>query len=91
MFHLPVNLLSHLGSVFASISLPPKCFRMMSAFKRYIQNEEGRVMMNDLLMYLKIENYHSLTHGKTTQKQQTAMSIYKVYFDKSSRRYKRVC
>lgn len=73
--------------MFVSISLLLKSFRMMSAFKHYIQNEEGRVMMNDLLMYLEIENYHSLAHGKTTQKQQTAVSIYKVYFDKSSRRY----
>ena len=58
----------------------------MSEFKSHVQNEEGRGMMNDLLMYLEIETYFSLGPGKATQKQQTAMAIYKTFFERAFRR-----
>lgn len=42
-------------------------------------------MMNDLLMYLEIETYFSLGPGKSLQKNQNALAIYKTFFEKSRR------
>ena len=62
-------------------------FRLMSKFKTYIQNEEGREMMNDLLMFLEVEKYLSLGPGKSFQKNENAIAIYKMFFEKSRRYY----
>lgn len=59
---------------------------MMSKFKAFVQNEEGRGLMNDLLMFLEIEAYFSIGFGKSSQKQQNAMAIYENFFDRTSRR-----
>ncbi|XP_032242631.2 uncharacterized protein LOC116620845 isoform X2 [Nematostella vectensis] len=58
----------------------------MSAFKQYVQNMEGRQAMNQLMMYLEIEQYYSILPAKKMQKSQQATHIYKTYFDSSSRR-----
>jgi len=58
----------------------------MSAFKQYVQNMEGRQSLNQLLMYLEIEQYNAILPAKKMQKTQQATHIYKTYFDHSSRR-----
>jgi len=59
----------------------------MSNFKSFIQEHEGRAMMNDLLMYLEIETYFSLFGpGKSSQKYSNSMAIHKTFFEKSSRK-----
>ena len=51
----------------------------MSAFKQYVQNMEGRQSLNQLLMYLEIEQYNAilLAKKKQDQKMQHATHIYK--------------
>ncbi|KAJ7390591.1 hypothetical protein OS493_023980 [Desmophyllum pertusum] len=58
----------------------------VSAFKQYVQNQEGRQSLNQLLMYLEIEQYNAILPAKKMQKTQQATHIYKTYFDLSSRR-----
>ena len=59
----------------------------MSSFKAFIQENEGRGMMNDLLMYLEIEYYFSLFGAsKNAQKHSNAMAIFKTFFEKTSRK-----
>lgn len=58
----------------------------MSAFKQYVQNMEGRQSLNQLLMYLEIEQYNAILPAKKVQKTQQATHIYKTYFDPTSRR-----
>ncbi|CAH3180537.1 unnamed protein product [Porites lobata] len=58
----------------------------MSSFKQYVQNMEGRQALNQLLMYLDIEQYNAILPAKKMQKTQQATLIYKTYFDPSSRR-----
>ena len=52
-------------------------FRTMSAFKQYVQNMEGRQSLNQLLMYLEIEQYNAILPAKKMQKTQQATHIYK--------------
>lgn len=49
----------------------------MSAFKQYVQNMEGRQSLNQLLMYLEIEQYNAILPAKKVQKAQHATHIYK--------------
>jgi len=58
----------------------------VSAFKQYVQNTEGRQALNQLLMYLEIEQYNAILPAKKMQKAQQATHIYKTYFDPTSRR-----
>lgn len=58
----------------------------MSSFKQYVQNMEGRQALNQLLMYLEIEQYNAILPAKKMQKTQQATHIYKTYFDSASRR-----
>jgi len=58
----------------------------MSAFKQYVQNMEGRQSLNQLLMYLEIEQYNAILPAKKMQKTQQATHIYRTYFDPTSRR-----
>ena len=56
------------------------CFfyvRTMSSFKQYVQNMEGRQALNQLLMYLDIEQYNAILPAKKMQKTQQATLIYK--------------
>ena len=52
-------------------------FRTMSSFKQYVQNMEGRQALNQLLMYLEIEQYNAILPAKKMQKTQQATHIYK--------------
>ena len=59
----------------------------MSNFKAFVQEHEGRGTMNDLLMYLEIENYLSLFGpAKASQRHSNAIAIYKTFFDRTSRK-----
>ncbi|XP_067018661.1 regulator of G-protein signaling 22-like isoform X1 [Acropora muricata] len=58
----------------------------VSSFKQYVQNTEGRQALNQLLMYLEIEQYNAILPAKKAQKAQQATLIYKTYFDATSRR-----
>lgn len=58
----------------------------VSAFKQYVQNMEGRQALNQLLMYLEIEQYNAILPAKKVQKAQQATHIFKTYFDATSRR-----
>ena len=49
----------------------------MSAFKQYVQNMEGRQSLNQLLMYLEIEQYNAILPAKKMQKTQQATHIYR--------------
>jgi len=49
----------------------------MSAFKQYVQNMEGRQSLNQLLMYLEIEQYNAFLPAKKMQKTQQATHIYR--------------
>ena len=49
----------------------------MSAFKHYVQNMEGRHALNQLMMYLEVENYYAILPSKKVQKTQQANHIYK--------------
>ena len=52
-------------------------FRTVSSFKQYVQNMEGRQALNQLLMYLEIEQYNAILPAKKMQKTQQATHIYK--------------
>lgn len=59
----------------------------MSNFKAFIQDNEGRGMMNDLMMYLEIDYYFSLFGpSKNSQKHSNATAIFKAFFEKTSRK-----
>lgn len=49
----------------------------MSAFKQYVQNMEGRQSLNQLLMYLEIEQYNAILPAKKVPKMQHATHVYK--------------
>eukprot|EP00794_Sanderia_malayensis_P017584 gene17584-19337_t len=56
------------------------------AFKQFIQDEEGRDILNKLLLYLDIEALNDIHATKRLQRQQQSAIIYRTYFDSSSRR-----
>ena len=59
----------------------------MAAFKQFLQNEEGRDSINSLSMCLDIEAFLEIHPAKKLSRQQLSSTIYRVYFDPSSRRY----
>ena len=62
-------------------------FRILSQFKQFVQNEEGRELINLLQLYIDIDLYFTISVDRQDLKDQSATSIYEMFFDQASRRY----